>query len=246
MCGRASQDGFVFFMRVPSVSLLVYHAAPALVKPPDRGYTREKRKGGARVELTWENLENAVRACRGCGLCERRLHTVLGEGNPHAGVLFVGEGPGRQEDEQGRPFVGPAGQLLDRMLAAISLTREMVYIANIVKCRPPGNREPTPEEAAACLPYLRAQFVLIRPKILVCLGRTAAMHILRPDIRITRERGIWVEKKGTLILPTYHPSALLRDETGQKKREAWQDLKSLREKMREMDLYPKEEKTWTQ
>ena len=104
----------------------------------------------------------------------------------------------------------------------------------------------TPEEAAACLPYLRAQFVLIRPKILVCLGRTAAMHILRPDIRITRERGIWVEKKGTLILPTYHPSALLRDETGQKKREAWQDLKSLREKMREMDLYPKEEKTWTQ
>lgn len=131
-------------------------------------------------------------------------------------------------------------------IAAISLTREMVYIANIVKCRPPGNREPTPEEAAACLPYLRAQFVLIRPKILVCLGRTAAMHILRPDIRITRERGIWVEKKGTLILPTYHPSALLRDETGQKKREAWQDLKSLREKMREMDLYPKEEKTWTQ
>ena len=122
----------------------------------------------------------------------------------------------------------------------------MVYIANIVKCRPPGNREPTAEEAAACLPYLRAQFVLIRPKILVCLGRTAAMHILRPDIRITRERGIWVEKKGTLILPTYHPSALLRDETGQKKREAWQDLKSLREKMREMDLYPKEEKTWTQ
>ena len=198
------------------------------------------------MELTWENLENAVRACRGGGLCERRLHTVLGEGNPHAPVLFVGEGPGRQEDEQGRPFVGPAGQLLDRMLAAISLTREMVYIANIVKCRPPGNREPTPEEAAAFLPYLRAQFVLIRPKILVCLGRTAAMHILRPDIRITRERGIWVEKKGTLILPTYHPSALLRDETGQKKREAWQDLKSLREKMREMDLYPKEEKTWTQ
>ena len=198
------------------------------------------------MELTWENLENAVRACRGCGLCERRLHTVLGEGNPHAPVLFVGEGPGRQEDEQGRPFVGPAGQLLDKMLAAISLTREMVYIANIVKCRPPGNREPTPEEAAACLPYLRAQFVLIRPKILVCLGRTAALHLLRPDIRITRERGIWVDQTGTLILPTYHPSALLRDETGQKKREAWQDLKSLREKMREMDLYPKEEKTWTQ
>ena len=106
------------------------------------------------MELTWENLENAVRACRGCGLCERRLHTVLGEGNPHAPVLFVGEGPGRQEDEQGRPFVGPAGQLLDRMLAAISLTREMVYIANIVKCRPPHNRDPQFVEQKCCGEWL--------------------------------------------------------------------------------------------
>ena len=189
------------------------------------------------MELTWENLENAVRTCRGCDLCAGRRNAVPGEGNRRAAVLFVGEGPGRQEDEQGRPFVGPAGQLLDRMLSSIGLRREQVFIANIVKCRPPGNREPTQEEAAACLPYLRAQFVLLRPRIIVCLGRTAAMHIVRPDIRITRERGRWVEKKGVYILPTYHPSALLRDETGQKKREAWQDLKSLREKMRELGLY---------
>lgn len=191
------------------------------------------------MQVTWEQLERAVANCAACGLCQRRQHTVLGEGDRNARVMFVGEGPGQQEDEQGRPFVGPAGQLLDKMLAAIGLRRDQVYIANIVKCRPPGNREPTPEEAAACLNYLRAQFWLIRPRILVCLGRTAGIYIIKPDLRITRERGIWVEKKGTLILPTYHPSALLRDTTGEKKRQAWEDMKALRDKMKELELYPK-------
>ncbi len=190
------------------------------------------------MQVTWEMLEGAVAGCTACPLCNRRRHTVLGEGDRSAKVMMIGEGPGQQEDETGRPFVGPAGQLLDKMLAAIGLAREQVYIANIVKCRPPGNREPTQEEAETCLGYLRAQVKLLRPKIIVCLGRTASRVVIRPDIRITRERGIWVEKKGTYILPTYHPSALLRDETNAKKREAWQDMKALRDKMKELDLYP--------
>ena len=190
--------------------------------------------------MTWEELESALGQCERCGLCQRRTHVVPGEGTRNADVMFIGEGPGQVEDETGRPFVGPAGQLLDRMLAAIGLDRTQVYIANIVKCRPPGHRVPGDDEAAACIPYLREQFRLIRPKILVCLGRTAAMHIIRPDIRITRERGIWVEKKGTWILPTYHPSALLRDETNMKKREAWADMKSLRMKMQELGIQTEE------
>jgi DNA polymerase len=151
---------------------------------------------------------------------------VLGEGNQAADILFVGEGPGYEEDKQGRPFVGPAGQLLDKMLAAISLSREQVYIANIVKCRPPNNRVPLYEEATACLPFLRAQCGLIQPKFIVCLGATATRHIYSPDARITRERGVWKEKQGIKILPTYHPAALLRDES--KKKEAWADLQALR------------------
>ena len=193
------------------------------------------------MQVTWEMLEDAVSDCRGCVLCQTRQHTVLGEGSRNADVMFVGEGPGQQEDEQGRPFVGPAGQLLDKMLAAIGLDRSVVYIANIVKCRPPHNRVPEAFEQKACLPYLRAQFVLVRPKILVCLGATAAKAVIRPDLRITRERGIWVDKKGTQILPTYHPSALLRDETGEKKREAWQDMKALRDRMKELGIYPGQE-----
>lgn len=186
------------------------------------------------MAMSWEELEMALMQCQRCGLCQRRKNVVPGEGNRKAEILFIGEGPGQVEDETGRPFVGPAGQLLDRMLAAIGLNREEVYIANIVKCRPPGNRVPTDEEAEACIPYLREQFRLIRPKIIVCLGRTAAMHVIRRDIRITRERGQWVKKAGIWILPTYHPSALLRDETNMKKREAWEDMKSLRAKLEEV------------
>ena len=188
------------------------------------------------MTTSWPTLTEAVGACEKCRLCQTRKHVVLGEGDPHAALMFIGEGPGQQEDETGRPFVGPAGQLLDKMLAAIGHGREDVYIANVVKCRPPGNRVPLPEEAQACLPYLRAQFLLVRPRILVCLGSTAARSIIRPDIRITRERGQWTQRKGVWMLPTYHPSALLRDQTGGKKREAWADLKALRAKEIELGL----------
>lgn len=188
------------------------------------------------MQVTWEQLEEAIRCCERCGLCRGRRNAVPGEGNREADVMLIGEGPGQVEDETGRPFVGPAGQLLDKMLAAIGHGREDVYIANVVKCRPPGNRVPLPEEAQACLPYLRAQFLLVRPKILVCLGSTAARSIIRPDIRITRERGQWVQRKGVWMLPTYHPSALLRDQTGEKKREAWADLKALRAKEEEIGV----------
>lgn len=186
------------------------------------------------MQGTWEELEQAVRRCQRCGLCRGRRNAVLGEGSRSADVMLIGEGPGQVEDETGRPFVGPAGQLLDQMLAAIGHRREEVYIANVVKCRPPANRVPLPEEAQACLPYLRAQFLLVRPRILVCLGSTAARNIIQPDIRITRQRGQWTLRKGVWMLPTYHPSALLRDQTGEKKREAWEDLKALRAKEEEI------------
>ena len=161
---------------------------------------------------SWKLLKSECADCSRCELCETRTNLVFGVGNEAAEVMFIGEGPGEQEDLQGEPFVGPAGKLLDDMLEMIDLDRSRVYIANIVKCRPPHNRVPEAFEQNACLPYLRAQFVLVRPKILVCLGATAAKAVIRPDLRITRERGIWVDKKGTQILPTYHPSALLRDQ----------------------------------
>ena len=181
---------------------------------------------------SWEELERAVLNCRRCGLCTYRIRTVLGEGNRNADILLVGEGPGRDEDMLGRPFVGAAGKLLDRMLDAIELSREDVYIANVVKCRPPNNRVPEAEEAAACLPYLRCQYALIRPKIVVCMGATAAGYLYEHGTGISRVRGIWKEKKGVWFLPTYHPAALLRDES--KKRYAWEDLQSLRSKYQEL------------
>jgi DNA polymerase len=184
------------------------------------------------MESEWRELFDRIGNCRACGLCETRTHAVPGEGNVKSRVMFVGEGPGRSEDEAGRPFVGEAGRLLDKMLAAIGLDRKDVYIANIVKCRPPANRVPAEEEAAACLPYLRAQFALIRPKVLVCLGATSAKYLYDADVRITRDRGVWRQKKGVWILPTYHPAALLRDPS--KKCEAWEDLKSLRQKLSEI------------
>jgi len=186
------------------------------------------------TEQKLNNLASHLVGCERCGLCRGRTHTVFGEGNPKATVMFVGEGPGQEEDLQGRPFVGPAGQLLDRMLASIGLSRSDVYIANVVKCRPPHNRNPEPDEAEACLPFLRMQYALIRPKIIVCLGSVAARNLIDPSIRITRDRGKWIEKGGVLFLPTYHPAALLRD-TG-KKREAWQDLQMLSEKLKTMEI----------
>lgn len=177
---------------------------------------------------TWEELEQACYNCYRCGLYEKRKNVVVGVGNKNADIMFIGEGPGEQEDLQGIPFVGPAGQLLDKMLKAIKLDRNQVYIANIVKCRPPWNRDPKPDEREACINYLRYQLLLVKPKIIVCLGRISAQVIINPEFKITKEHGIWYERKGYWIIATYHPSALLRDES--KKKPAYEDLKKIEEK----------------
>lgn len=184
------------------------------------------------AELSWDTLEGACLNCKKCRLWEMRTNVVIGDGNKEADIMFIGEGPGGQEDLKGYPFVGPAGQLLDKMLFAIGLTRKDVYIANIVKCRPPGNRDPHDDEKDACINYLRYQLLLVKPKIIVCLGRIAATSIISPDFRITKERGKWIERKGYLITATYHPSALLRDES--KKPDAWEDFKSIKKHLDEL------------
>ena len=187
------------------------------------------------AEMTWELFHRQVEACGLCPLHEGILHKVPGQGDEHAPLMLIGEGPGQVEDEEGLAFVGPAGQLLTRMLAAISLPRDRVYICNMVKCRPPNNRVPEIAETEACRLHLRNQFALVRPKVIVLLGSTAAKGILGPEIRITRDRGRWYERKGVWFMPTYHPSALLRDPA--KKREAWEDMQSLRDRLMELGLY---------
>lgn len=184
----------------------------------------------------WEKLKAECLNCTRCGLCQGRTQVVFGVGNPQADVMFVGEGPGENEDLQGEPFVGRAGQLLDKMLAAVDLDRkENIYIANIVKCRPPHNRDPQPEEQDACIQWLRAQTKMIRPKIIVCLGRIAAQRLYKPDIRITREHGLF-EKRGNIwFMSTLHPAALLRNPS--QKPAAFEDFLRLRDKMVEMGLY---------
>ena len=177
----------------------------------------------------WENLEALCKSCNRCPLCETRHNVVFGVGPRNADVLFVGEGPGEQEDLQGEPFVGPAGKLLDDMLSIIDLSRENCYIANIVKCRPPRNRDPLETEQDACIAFLRNQTALLQPKIIVCLGRIAAMRLIRPDFRITREHGTWTEKSGVWMTALYHPSALLRDVS--KRPETFRDLLALRAKI---------------
>lgn len=183
--------------------------------------------------MTWEDLTYLCNNCRDCELHKTRHNVVIGTGNKNSKILFVGEGPGYYEDMQGEPFVGAAGQLLDKMLYAINLDRSKVYIANIVKCRPPQNRDPFPEEQVACIKYLRQQFKLIRPNIIVCLGRIAAKAIIEPNFKITRDRGKWYNKKGIDIIATYHPSALLRDES--RKRDAWEDFKQIKQKLGNTD-----------
>lgn len=187
------------------------------------------------ADISWEVFDRQVAACEMCPLCGNIRHKVPGQGDRQAPLMLIGEGPGQVEDEEGLAFVGPAGQLLTRMLAAISLPRDRVYICNIVKCRPPNNRVPEEAEAEACKLHLRMQFALVRPKVIVLLGSTAARHTLGPDIRITRDRGRWFERKGVWMMPTYHPSALLRDPA--KKREAWEDMQSLRDRLMELSLY---------
>ena len=184
--------------------------------------------------LPWNDLKAVCRECRSCELCETRNNVVFGIGNEQADILFVGEGPGEQEDLQGEPFVGPAGKLLDDMLSIIDLNRDTnCYIANIVKCRPPRNRDPREEEQDACIGYLRNQVALIQPKVIVCLGRIAAKKLIDPDYRITRQHGQWIQKNGIWMTAIYHPSALLRDV--QKRPETFEDLLSIRSKLRELD-----------
>jgi len=185
------------------------------------------------VKISWAELMEQVSACEKCRLCETRTNVVPGEGNPAADLMFIGEGPGQEEDRYGRPFVGRSGELLTKMIHAIGLERSEVYIANIVKCRPPQNRNPEPDEAQACLPYLRAQVALVRPKIIVLLGKIACRYTLNEEVFVTRDHGKWYERKGTLFMPTFHPSALLRDET--KKRDAWEDFKKIRDKLAELN-----------
>lgn len=185
------------------------------------------------MRVSWQELYDEIYACEKCGLCKGIHNKVPGQGDVHAKLMFIGEGPGADEDLQGLAFVGAAGQLLTKMIAAMGMTREEVYICNIVKCRPPRNRVPEAEEAAACLPYLRQQVALVRPKVIVLLGSTAAKTLIREDFRITREHGRWIERKGVWFMPTYHPAALLRDES--KKREAWNDLKLVMAKLKELE-----------
>ncbi len=185
--------------------------------------------------LNWEQLEAACSGCTGCGLCETRQNVVFGVGNREAKILFVGEGPGQQEDIQGQPFVGPAGKLLDDMLSIIDLDRNTnCYIANIVKCRPPKNRDPLETEQEACIGFLNNQIALLQPKILVCLGRIAAVRMIKEDFRITKEHGQWVEKDGIWMTAIYHPSALLRDVS--KRPDTFEDLLSIRQKMKELNI----------
>ena len=184
---------------------------------------------------SWEELEAKCNGCYNCTLSQTRTNVVFGVGNRGTDILFIGEGPGEQEDMKGEPFVGPAGKLLDDMLSIIDLDREKCYIANIVKCRPPGNRDPKDEEQDACIAYLRNQVALIQPKIIVCLGRIAAKRIINPDYRITREHGTWILRKNVWITAIYHPSALLRDPS--KRPETFEDLLTIRSKMQEIKQY---------
>ena len=179
-----------------------------------------------------ENLKKICEDCQKCPLGATRTNLVFGTGNPDADLLFVGEAPGEQEDLSGIPFVGRAGQLLDKFLYAVDIDRQDVYIANILKCRPPKNRDPLPEEEDACIGYLREQVRLIRPKVIVCLGRISAMRLIKPDFKITREHGTWFEKGTYLMTAVYHPAALLRDP--RKKEEMLKDMKRIKAKLDEL------------
>ena len=179
-----------------------------------------------------DDLRNITLNCNKCKLCSTRQNVVFGVGNPNTKLMFIGEGPGGDEDRQGEPFVGKAGQLMDKAFDVVGIKREEVYIANIVKCRPPHNRDPEEDEIKECMDYLRNQVMIIKPKIIVLLGRIALQNILGKEYKITASRGKWIEKKGILYMPTWHPAALLRDET--KKIDFIYDLKEVLEKIKEL------------
>ncbi len=200
---------------------------PAGVKGADEGGEALCRRE------TLEEIRADLEGCRRCALCQGRHNIVFGVGNPHARLVLVGEAPGREEDEKGEPFVGEAGRLLDRILFAVGLRREDVYICNVEKCRPPGNRDPLPEEIAACEPFLQRQLAAIRPRLIVTLGRFAAQTLLRDQTAISRLRGQWREYQGIPLLPTFHPAFLLRNPAS--KREVWEDMKSVMQRLRTLE-----------
>lgn len=179
--------------------------------------------------MTWEELENSCKGCDKCPLGKTKTNTVFGVGNKNADLMFVGEAPGESEDKSGIPFVGRAGKLLDKYLEAVGIDREEVYIANILKCRPPNNRDPLPEEQETCIDYLREQVRLIKPKMIVCLGRISAMKLINPDFRITKEHGTFFKKGAFEIAAVYHPSLLLRDPS--KREEMFTDMKKIKAKL---------------
>ena len=185
------------------------------------------------MSMNYEELRSLCLHCQKCKLAETRTNVVFGVGDPNANVMFIGEGPGENEDLQGEPFVGRGGQLLDKFLAAVDLDRKKnIYIGNMVKCRPPKNRDPEPGEVAECIGYLNKQIELIQPKIIVCLGRIASCYMINPTFKVTKEHGQWTQKNGIWFTALYHPSALLRDES--KRPETFRDLKSLQAKVREV------------
>ncbi|HYO15678.1 MAG TPA: uracil-DNA glycosylase [Thermoanaerobaculia bacterium] len=201
-------------------------AVPASVPAPAAEMDEEAAARAAALAA----LAGTVAGCTRCRLSEGRSKVVFGSGNPNADLMFVGEGPGAEEDRQGLPFVGPAGELLTRIIQAIEMRREEVYIANVVKCRPPGNRDPEPDEAAACRGYLERQIELVRPRIIVALGRVAAQTLLGNDSPIGRMRGQWFQVKGVPTMVTYHPAALLRNSA--LKRPTWEDMQQVRDRLR--------------
>lgn len=190
-------------------------AAPAIVKPPETPIARRPL----------DEIRRELGDCQRCKLCSGRSSIVFGSGNPRAELVFVGEGPGEEEDRQGVPFVGKAGQLLTKMIEAMKFTRDDVYICNVVKCRPPNNRNPEPDEIAACEPFLKAQLASLQPKVIVALGKFATQTLLRDQTSITRLRGQWREYQGISLMPTFHPAYLLRQP--EEKRLAWLDLQEV-------------------
>jgi DNA polymerase len=210
-------------------------ASPALASPPASAGPSPSTASGALEgppPARWSTLaevDAVAQQCTACALARGRRTVVFGVGDPDADLMLIGEGPGAEEDRRGEPFVGPAGQLLDKIIAAIGLTREQVYIANVVKCRPPGNRDPLPEEVAACRAYLDAQIDLVRPKAIVALGRVAAQSLLGNDLPLGRLRGVWHKVRGVDLRVTYHPAGLLRNPNW--KRPCWEDMQIVRDRL---------------
>jgi len=214
-------------------------AAPTHSPPPTptllgaSAFTTPPLSTEEKIARLKEMDEKEVRGCTRCRLCESRTHTVFGEGSPDAAIMFIGEGPGENEDLQGRPFVGRAGELLNKWIAAMSLRREQVYITNLVKCRPPGNREPAADEVATCAPYLERQIEIIRPRVIITLGRPASQHILQTKESMGRMRGQWHEWRGIKVMPTYHPAYVLRNYSYETRSAVWNDLQAV---MKELGL----------